>query len=102
MTISPVTPIAPVPGDVSVSFSCVDVGTVSLTPTLKRAGNTFTAAFTWLASAGSSELEFDFGGHSYRGRHSDSGDFSVTTEVTFQEHGKQEQTVLVSGALIHL
>lgn len=102
VTISPVTPLAPVVGDVSVSFSCVDVGALSLSPTLKRAGNTFTAAFTCGVAADSGQLEFDFGGHSYRGRHSDGGDFSVTTEVTFQEHGKQAPTVLASSALIHL
>ena len=108
VTISPVMPATPgmpvtsVTGDVSVSFSHVHMGAVSLLPTFKRAGNTFTADFTCVVSAGSSDLEFDFGGHSYRGRHSDRGDFLVTTEVTFQGDGKQAPTVLASSALIRL
>ncbi|MFF1382180.1 hypothetical protein ACFVWT_01305 [Arthrobacter sp. NPDC058288] len=102
VTISPATPVAPATGDVSVSFSYVDVGAVSLSPTLKRAGNTFTAAFACAVAAGLENLDFDFCGHSYRGRNSDRGDFSVATEVTFQEHGQQAPTVLSSGALIRL
>ena len=88
--------------DVSVSFSYVEVGAVSVSPTLKRTGGTFTATFTCTIARGSTRLDFDFGGHSYRGRNSDHRDFSVTTEVTFQEHGKQTPTVLASSALLHL
>ncbi|CAN7500649.1 hypothetical protein [Arthrobacter sp. LjRoot14] len=99
MNVSPVTPVT---GDVSMSFSYVDLATVSLPLTLKRAGNTFTAAFTCVVAAGSAQLDFDFGGHSYRGRNTDRGDFLMTTEVTFQEHGKQAPTVLATSALIHL
>lgn len=105
LTISPVnpaTPVTPAAGDVSVSFSYVEVGTVCVSPTLKRAGDTFTAAFTFPVAAGSTQLDFNFGGHSYRGRSSDHRDFSVTTEVTFHEHGKQTPTVLASRALIQL
>lgn len=98
-TVSPVTRAT---GDVSVAFSYVDVGTVSLPPTLKRAGNTFTADFTCVVAPGSTQLDFDFGGHSYRGRNSDRGDFLLTTEVTFQEHDKREPTVLTTSALFHL
>lgn len=105
VTISPVTPATPVTptaDDVSVSFSHVEVGTVRVSPTLKRTGDTFTAAFTFPLAAGSTQLNFDFGGHSYRGRSSDHRVFSVTTEVTFHEHGKQTPTVLASRAVIHL
>jgi hypothetical protein len=108
VTISPVMPATPgmpvtsVTGDVSVSFSHVHMGAVSLLPTFKRAGNTFTADFTSVVVAGSAQLDFDFGGHSYRGRHSDRGDFLVTAEVTFQADGKQAPTVLASSALIRL
>ncbi|WLQ07145.1 hypothetical protein [Arthrobacter oryzae] len=105
LTISPVppaTPVTPAAGDVSVSFSYVEVGTVRVSPTLKRTGGTFTAAFTFPVAAGSTHLDFDFGGHSYRGRSSDHRDFSLTTEVTFHEHGKPAPTVLASAALIQL
>ncbi|MDV8147013.1 hypothetical protein [Arthrobacter sp. B10-11] len=105
MTISPVTPATPVTptaDDVSVSFSHVEVGTVRVLPTLKRTGDTFTAAFAFPVAAGSTQLDFDFGGHSYRGRSSDHRDFTVSTEVTFHEHGKQAPTVLASKALIQL
>ncbi|MEK0155876.1 hypothetical protein [Arthrobacter oryzae] len=99
MTISPVTRAT---SDVSVSFSYVEVGTLSVSPTLQRTGGTFTAAFTCPVPEGATRLDFEFGGHSYRGRNSDHRDFSVTTEVTFQEHGKQTPTVLDSSALLHL
>jgi hypothetical protein len=88
--------------DVSVSFSYVEVGTVSVSPALQRTGGTFTAAFEWAVQEGITQLDFVFGGHSYRGRNSDHREFSATTKVTFQEHGKHAPTVLATSDLISL
>ncbi|MBP1135063.1 hypothetical protein JOE31_001295 [Arthrobacter sp. PvP023] len=99
LTISPVTPAA---GDVSVSISWAEVGGVSVSPALKRTGTTFSAAFTCVVPAGTTQVDVDLGGHSYRGRNSDHRDFALNAEVILQEHGKQAPTFLFAGALIHL
>ena len=85
MTISPATPAI---GDPSVSFSTVQVGTVSVSPVLVLTGNVFTATFAYALPAGSTQVNFAIGGYTYRGKAGDRRDFQVAAAVTLVQNTK--------------
>ena len=87
---------------VSLSFASVGVGTAWFSPTSDLKGGTFTVDFMYAATAGFAELDFALDGYGYRGGSSDHRDFAVTAAITFQEHGKQQPTVLVTRSLVSL
>ncbi|MDQ0078451.1 hypothetical protein [Arthrobacter oryzae] len=111
MTLSPVAPVtsvspvgrlAPVTDGVALSFSSIGVGTACASPRLKLSGSTFTADLMYAATAGLAQVDFAIDGYGYCGGNNGHRDFSVTAVITFQEHGKQTPTILVSSSLISL
>jgi hypothetical protein len=111
MTLRPVEPVtsvlqgrrlAPVAGDLSLTFSSIGKGVASVSTAHNLRSGTFTADLLYAATVGLTQVDFAIDGYGYCGGNNDHRDISVTAVVTFQEHGKQAPTVLASSSLIRL
>ncbi|MDQ0767963.1 hypothetical protein QF031_000712 [Pseudarthrobacter defluvii] len=97
LTIAPQTVQAAAP---LISFATVQLGTTPVSFTPSPSGNTFKAVFTYALPTGATALDFGISGYTYNGQKKDSGTYSVTTVITFQERGTTKQ--LFPGSSINL
>ena len=95
-----ITPAAGQTGAPTISFTTVQLGSTAVSFTPSTTGNTFKAVFTYTLPSGVTSLNFGLSGYTYNGQKKDSGNYTVSTLITFQERGISKQ--LVPGSSITL
>jgi len=92
LTITPQQAAAP-----TISFATLQLGSTPVNFTGSTTGNTFKAVFNYTLLAGTTALNFGLSGYTYNGQKKDSGTYSVSTLITFQERGVTAQLVPASS-----